>query len=155
MKTPERWRPSHTVPSLSVFLRIMLSNRHSIYLKNITAHFASVSQTVQPWERWLTGTHTHRQIGPILYPRPLTREGTMVYRGKKNYSNSTFSCHTSFIYQEDYLSILVVLAPLIGNRTCPGNEQHIVACQAHPALVKIGLVLARLFHFNRLLVCIC
>ena len=30
----------------------------------------------------------------------------------------------------------------------------IVACQAHPALVKLGLVLARLFHFNSLLVCI-
>ncbi len=28
-----------------------------------------------------------------------------------------------------------------------------VACQAHPALVKLGLVLARLFHFNSLLVC--
>ncbi len=27
-----------------------------------------------------------------------------------------------------------------------------MACQAHPALVKIGLVLARLFHFNSLLV---
>ncbi len=32
--------------------------------------------------------------------------------------------------------------------------QYIVACQAHPALVKIGLVLARLFHFDSLLVCI-
>ena len=30
-----------------------------------------------------------------------------------------------------------------------------MACQqAHPALIKIGLVLARLFHFNSLLVCI-
>ncbi len=29
---------------------------------------------------------------------------------------------------------------------------NIVACQAHPALVKIGLVLARLFIFNSLLV---
>ena len=28
---------------------------------------------------------------------------------------------------------------------------QIVACQAHPALVKIGLVLARLFHFGGLL----
>ena len=28
----------------------------------------------------------------------------------------------------------------------------IVACQAHPALVKRGLVLARLFHFDSLLV---
>ncbi len=27
-----------------------------------------------------------------------------------------------------------------------------MACQAHPALVKIGLVLARPFHFNGLLV---
>ncbi len=32
--------------------------------------------------------------------------------------------------------------------------EYIVACQAHPALVKIGLVLARIFHFNSLLVCI-
>ncbi len=30
-----------------------------------------------------------------------------------------------------------------------------VACQAHPALVEIGLVLARLFHFYGLLVRIC
>ena len=30
--------------------------------------------------------------------------------------------------------------------------QYNVACQAHPALIKIGLVLARLFHFNSLLV---
>ncbi len=28
-----------------------------------------------------------------------------------------------------------------------------VLCQFHTALVKIGLVLARLFHFNSLLVC--
>ncbi len=34
------------------------------------------------------------------------------------------------------------------------QNMYIVACQAHPALVKIGLVLARLFHFNSLLVCI-
>ncbi len=36
-----------------------------------------------------------------------------------------------------------------------GLSEHckgIVACQAHPALVKIGLVLVRLFHFNSLLV---
>ncbi len=32
------------------------------------------------------------------------------------------------------------------------NVMNIVACQAHPVLVKIGLVLARLFHFNGLLV---
>ncbi len=32
--------------------------------------------------------------------------------------------------------------------------KDIVACQAHPALVKIGLVLACLFHFKSLLVCI-
>ncbi len=31
-------------------------------------------------------------------------------------------------------------------------SKYIVACQAHPALVKIGLVLARLFHFCSLLV---
>ncbi len=30
--------------------------------------------------------------------------------------------------------------------------QYIVACQAHPALVKIGLILAHIFHFNDLLV---
>ncbi len=29
-------------------------------------------------------------------------------------------------------------------------RQYIVACQAHPTLVKLGLILARLFHFNRL-----
>ncbi len=29
-----------------------------------------------------------------------------------------------------------------------------MTCQAHPALVKIGLVLARLFIFNSLLVCL-
>ena len=34
------------------------------------------------------------------------------------------------------------------------NKLYIVACQAHPALVKLGLALARLFHFNSLLVCI-
>ncbi len=28
--------------------------------------------------------------------------------------------------------------------------EDIVVCQAHPALVKIGLVLACLFHFNSL-----
>ncbi len=32
-------------------------------------------------------------------------------------------------------------------------RKYIVACQAHPALVKIGLVLACIFHFNSLLVC--
>ncbi len=32
--------------------------------------------------------------------------------------------------------------------------KYIVACQAHPAFVKIRLVLACLFHFNSLLVCI-
>ena len=31
-------------------------------------------------------------------------------------------------------------------------QQDIVVCQAHPALVKLGLVLACLFHFNGLLV---
>ena len=30
--------------------------------------------------------------------------------------------------------------------------EHIVACQAHPALVKTDLVLACLFNFNSLLV---
>ncbi len=30
---------------------------------------------------------------------------------------------------------------------------YIVACRAHPALVKVGLILARIFHFNGLLVC--
>ncbi len=32
--------------------------------------------------------------------------------------------------------------------------EYIVACQAHTALVKIGLILACIFHFNGLLVCI-
>ncbi len=31
---------------------------------------------------------------------------------------------------------------------------YIVACQAPPAIVKIGLVSARIFHFNGLLLCI-
>ncbi len=31
---------------------------------------------------------------------------------------------------------------------------YIVACQAHPALVQLGLVLARIFHFNGLIVCV-
>ncbi len=29
-----------------------------------------------------------------------------------------------------------------------------MACLAHPSLVKLGLVLARLFHFNSLVFCI-
>ncbi len=33
-------------------------------------------------------------------------------------------------------------------------RNDIVACQAHPGLVKIGLILARIFHFNSLLVCV-
>ena len=33
------------------------------------------------------------------------------------------------------------------------QDLHIVSCQAHPALVKIGLVLAHLFRLNSLLVC--
>ncbi len=37
-------------------------------------NFGSVRQTVQPRESW----QTHTQTGPILYPRPLTREGTML-----------------------------------------------------------------------------
>ena len=32
------------------------------------------------------------------------------------------------------------------------EHEYIVACQAHPALVKIGLILARLFYFNSFLV---
>ncbi len=44
-----------------------------------TPNFRSVAQTVQPWERWQTDTHTDTQTGPILYPRQLTQEGT---RGK-------------------------------------------------------------------------
>ena len=36
------------------------------------------------------------------------------------------------------------------------NEKYkyIVACQSHPALVKIAPILAVIFHFNDLLVCI-
>ncbi len=49
-----------------------------------TPSFVTLGQMVQSWERWLTDTHTHththRQTGPILYPRPLTREGTMYFK---------------------------------------------------------------------------
>ena len=44
-----------------------------IYTGHTPPNFASVSQTVQPWECWLTDGHT--QAGPILYPRPLMWEG--------------------------------------------------------------------------------
>ncbi len=40
-----------------------------------TPNFVTLGQTVQSWERWLTDTQTHRQTGPIPYPRQLTREG--------------------------------------------------------------------------------
>ena len=32
--------------------------------------------------RELIDAHTHRQTGPILYPRPLTQEGITLYRPK-------------------------------------------------------------------------
>ncbi len=38
-----------------------------------------VGQTVRPWECW----QTHRHTGPILWPRPLTREVTSKYPFKK------------------------------------------------------------------------
>ncbi len=45
------------------------------------------------------------------------------------------------------------------NYKCPfkviiflGDRVYIVAYQAHPALVKTGLILAGIFHFNSLLV---
>ncbi len=50
----------------------------------------SIGQTVQPWER----SQTHRQMGPIPYPRPLTREGKIgqfgwpAYTVRKTPSNS-------------------------------------------------------------------
>ncbi len=50
------------------------SNSSEILPRSITKpNFATVCQTVQPWEH----SQTHRQTGPIPYPRPLTREGTM------------------------------------------------------------------------------
>ncbi len=50
--------------------------------------------------------------------------------------------------------ILTLLLYTVSHWDFTSSEaQHIVACHAHPALhvVKIGLVLARLFHFNSLL----
>ena len=58
MKTPERWR---ALP------------RHALLVSILTQKLSKDVKTVQPWERWQTNRHTH--TGPILYPRPLTREG--------------------------------------------------------------------------------
>ncbi len=68
------------VATLTFDLRPWPSNSSKILSRSIpTSNFRSLSQTVQPWERWITDRHTntqtHRQTGPILYPRPLTREG--------------------------------------------------------------------------------
>ncbi len=76
-KNNDKWKrrsvgaPSRDVPSLSLFQTKSPSN----------SHFTSVGQTVYPWESWITDrrtdAQTHTQTGPILYPRPLTREGKM------------------------------------------------------------------------------
>ncbi len=42
------------------------------------------NSTVQSGERWQTDRWTNRQTGPIVYPRPLTREGNMLRWGKKS-----------------------------------------------------------------------
>ena len=49
------------------------------------------------------------------------------------------------------------VSPLVHTLAKCGEIVHIVACQAHSGLliVKLGLVLARLFHSNSLLVCTC
>ncbi len=64
--------PSHDVPSLPVFLPISrqrMSRRHAgLYVKRFS-HESAHRQT-----------HTHTQTGPILYPRPLTREGMINWK---------------------------------------------------------------------------
>ncbi len=110
MKTPERWRASCDMLSLSVFLprsRQRMSRRQVVtYVRSwrhVTSHdvilhhkmdlcnlYRSHHQKVRkspfsksrPWpltyDLWQTdGGQTHRQTGPILYPRPLTREGNI------------------------------------------------------------------------------
>ncbi len=49
IKTPEQWRPSRVVPSLSVFFPHIPSNTYLV--------FTSLRQTVQLWECWMTDTH--------------------------------------------------------------------------------------------------
>ena len=139
MKTPEHWRPSCAVPSLSVFFTERLSNTIMVwhhmtswrgvasyltlhdflchgrereyivtkwihtgpfwYTKNdvfqygdldlwpwtsnlaeilrsiAKPNFVTLGQTFRLWERSLTDRHTHRKTGPMLYSRPLMREG--------------------------------------------------------------------------------
>ena len=87
MKTPGRWRalPRHALfvsilaqswQRMSRCQDVMMSRRDVTW--HSTPSFRYVAQMIQPWERWQTDRHTHRQTGPILYPRPLTREGKII-----------------------------------------------------------------------------
>ena len=70
-------------------------------------NFVTLGQTVQPWERWLTDTQTHRHTGPILYPRPLTREGTITSHWPEKWlSNNVVWCYT-----KRSLKALVIVIP--------------------------------------------
>ena len=76
---------------------------------------------------------------PLLSLTNLTRAASLTLRTQLN----SCTVHVSH----------VTLKPAL--RPPAWIAYDIVACQAHPALIKIGLVLAHLFHFNSLLVCIC
>ncbi len=74
----------HTGPKITFFNMATLtfdlwpwpSNSSKIFSRSMSLPiFGSVCQTIQPWERWITDRQTDTHTGPILYPRPLTREG--------------------------------------------------------------------------------
>ncbi len=114
MKTPERWRPSRIVPSLSLFLpkdvkwrRAVTSHDVSHYYPRWTATIIKVNPSTKRFSRESADLQTDRQTIPILYPRPLTREGKIYFRWEANhiYSHSEWYCHShSFkIFQSVYL----------------------------------------------------
>ncbi len=63
-----------------------------------------------------------------------------------------YNMYFSTSYRVDVIGDHMAIRIHVNQSPCVFIWLHIVACQAHPALVKIGLVLARLFHVNSLLV---
>ncbi len=49
MKTPERWRPSRDVPSLSVFFPKVVNRRHVMWRQR------DVKWRHMPWQKWIYG----------------------------------------------------------------------------------------------------
>ncbi len=69
--------PSRDVPFMSVFWpknRQGMSRLHAVTSHDVMTSCCNVTWCQVSWQNDRQ-THTHRQTGPILYPRLLTREG--------------------------------------------------------------------------------